>query len=149
MHIRSVLFIGRRNAARSIMAEACFNSASIIGWRAFSAGWRSQSAVDAMALKALDRHGFPADALYSKPDDIFRQAGAPDIDLCIFLDDILPSDADRYPGAKEYWRIGDPHGADDANQAYEEALGIVMARMSGLILSGRLVNLANGLRAAG
>ena len=88
MHIHSVLFIGRRNAARSIMAEACFNSASIIGWRAFSAGWQSQSGVDHLALKVLDQHGFPVDALYSKPDDIFRQAGAPDVDLCIFLDDM-------------------------------------------------------------
>ncbi|MGI9400355.1 MAG: low molecular weight phosphatase family protein [Rhizobiaceae bacterium] len=149
MHIHSVLFIGRRNAARSIMAEACFNSASIIGWRAFSAGWQSQAGVDRLALNVLDRHGFPTDALYSKPDDIFRQTGAPDVDLCIFLDDLLPSNVSQYPGVKEYWRIGDPHGTEDLKQAYEDALGLIMAKTSGLILSGKLVNLAAELRAAG
>ncbi len=142
MHIRSLLFIGRRNAARSVMAEACFNSASIIGWRAFSAGWQSQNGVDELALKVLDRHGFPTDALYSKPVDIFRQDGAPEIDLCIFLDDILPPDVEKYPGVKDYWRIGDPHNANDARQAYEDALGLVMAKTSAIILSGKLLNIA-------
>ncbi|MEM7463254.1 MAG: hypothetical protein AAF362_11320 [Pseudomonadota bacterium] len=142
MHIRSLLFIGRRNAARSVMAEACFNSASIIGWRAFSAGWQSQNDVDELALKVLDRHGFPTDDLYSKPVEIFRQDGAPDIDLCIFLDDILPPDVEKYPGVKDYWRIGDPQNANNKKQAYEDALGLVMAKTSAIILSGKLLNLA-------
>jgi protein-tyrosine-phosphatase len=148
MQIRSLLFVGRRNAARSIMAESCFNAASIIGWRAFSAGWQSQESVDSTTKMALAHQGFPVDSLYSKPVDIFRQAGAPKIDLCIFLDDHLPADADLYPGSKEYWRIGDPSGKKNGDAAYAQALGIVTARVSGLILSGNLQDPVAELRAA-
>jgi protein-tyrosine-phosphatase len=148
MHIRSLLFVGRRNAARSIMAESCFNAAAILGWRAFSAGWQSQESVDSLTKRTLASQGFPVDALYSKPVDIFRQAGAPKIELCVFLDDRLPTDADLYPGSKEYWRIGDPCGKKNGETAYSKALGIVTARISGLILSGKLLDPVAELRAA-
>ena len=138
MRIRSVLFVGRRNAARSIMAESCFNAVAIPIWRAFSAGWQPEEKPDAGALRALARAGFPTDSFGPKPMAIFRQAGAPLIDLCIFLDDELPPDADSYPGKREYWRIPDPAGRADDEAAYREVLDMVTARIGELILSGRL-----------
>ncbi len=138
MHIRSLLFIGRRNAARSIMAEACFNTAGVIGWRAFSAGWQTEHEVDTTALRTLAGEGFPTDALYSKPVDIFLQEGAPQIDLCVFMDNDLPADAGNYPGEAEHWRIANPFSKTRTRIAYEETLGLVTGRISDLILSGRL-----------
>lgn len=138
MHIRSLLFIGRRNAARSIMAEACFNTAGVTGWRAFSAGWQTEHEVDKATLRTLSTQGFPTDALYSKPVDIFLQEGAPQIDLCVFMDSDLPPDADNYPGEAEHWRIANPFSKRRVPSAYEEALGLVTTRISDLILSGRL-----------
>lgn len=138
MHIRSLLFVGRRNAARSIMAEACFNTAAVTGWRAFSAGWQTQHQVDSMALRTLAKQNFPTDALYSKPVDIFLQEGAPAIDLCVFMDNHLPHDAGDYPGETEHWRIANPHGKTDVSLAYAQTLDLVTERISDLILSGRL-----------
>lgn len=138
MHIRSVLFVGRRNAARSIMAESCFNAAAIPSWRAFSAGWQPEPKTDARTLRVLEKAGFPADAFEPKPIAVFRQPGAPLIDLCVFLDDELPADVESYPVQREYWRIPDPSARADAERAYLEALDKVTARIGELILSGRL-----------
>ncbi len=138
MTIRSVLFVGRRNAARSLMAETCFNAASIHGWRAFSAGWQTELEVDRNAVRALRARGFPTDALSSKPVSIFRQAGAPVIDLCVFMDVELPADVSDYPALREHWHVADPHGAPDVKAAYDGALDEIMRKISGMILTGRL-----------
>ncbi len=138
MNIRSVLFVGRRNAARSLMAETCFNAASIHGWRAFSAGWQTEHTIDRNAIRALRAKGFPTDSLSSKPVSIFRQPGAPVIQLCVFMDVDLPKDVSDYPAQREHWHISDPHGLPDVKAAYDSALEEITRRISGMILSGRL-----------
>ena len=138
MQIRSVLFVGRRNAARSVMAETCFNAAESPGWRAFSAGWQTEHSVDRTAVKTLAANGFPTDTLSSKPVAIFLQAGAPAIDLCVFMDEDLPPDVGNYPAAREYWKIPDPSKAGDLKSAHQEALKAIMERISMLVISGRL-----------
>ena len=138
MQIRSVLFVGRRNAARSVMAETCFNAAEIPGWRAFSAGWQTQHSVDRNTVRTLAANGFPTDTLSSKPVAIFLQAGAPVIDLCVFMDEDLPPDVGNYPAAREYWKIPDPSKAEDLKAAHQQALETIMERISMLVISGRL-----------
>jgi protein-tyrosine-phosphatase len=138
MQIRSVLFVGRRNAARSVMAETCFNAAEIPGWRAFSAGWQTEHSVDRTAVKTLAANGFETDTLSSKPVAIFLQDGAPAIDLCVFMDEDLPPDVGNYPAAREYWKIPDPSRDGDLKSAYQEALKTIMERISMLVISGRL-----------
>ena len=142
MRIQSVLFVGRRNAARSVMAEICFNAAAIPTWRAFSAGWQPAAEVDRLALRALADGGFPSDTVTPKPVGIFLQPGAPQIDLCVFLDTELPGDIAAYPGAREYWRIADPNldvSGVSSRASYREALASVTGRLSDLIVSGRLL----------
>jgi len=137
MRIRSILFIGRRNAARSLMAECCLNAADMPGWRAFSAGWQPADKADPKALAALAAAGFPTGGLQPKPLAIFRQAGAPQIDLSVFLDGVTPGEVAAFPGQREIWPIACP-GRIDSTAAYREALDAVAARIGGLILSGRL-----------
>ena len=139
MHIRSVLFVGRRNAARSVMAEICFNAAALPGWRAFSAGWQPADEVDRHAIKALAAEGFPVDAVTPKPIDIFLQPGAPRVDLCVFLDRHLPSDIASYPAVRQFWQIADPSKGGPA--AYRDTLTEITGRMSELILSGKLAGM--------
>jgi len=138
MEIRSVLFVGRRNAARSVMAETCFNAAEIPGWRAFSAGWQTEHSVDRTAVKTLAVNGFPTDTLSSKPVAIFLQAGAPEIDLCVFMDEDLPPDVGNYPAARQYWKIPDPSRAKDVKAAHQKALESIMEKISMLVISGTL-----------
>ena len=147
MHIRSVLFVGRRNAARSVMAEICFNAVELPSWRAFSAGWQPAERVDRHALRALSDGGFPADTVTPKPIGIFLQPGAPRVDLCVFLDNELPADIAAYPAMREFWRIDDPsHGARGPG-AYRDALMTITGRLSEMILSGRLAQ-SDGLSLA-
>ncbi len=138
MKIKSVLFVGRRNAARSVMAETCFNAAGIPGWRAFSAGWQTQNSIDAHAIRTLAANGFETDTLSSKPVAIFLQEGAPEIDLCVFLDEDLPPDVQNYPAARESWKIPDPSREADQRPAYQMALDAIVARISTLVISGKL-----------
>ena len=137
MRIKSILFVGRRNAARSLMAECCLNAVAIPGWRSFSAGWQPAAQADRKALAALADAGFSSDALTPKPLAIFRQAGAPHIDLCIFLDAVMPGEVASFPVARETWDVACPSRAG-TGAAYREALEMVTARIAGLILSGRL-----------
>lgn len=139
MALRSVLFVGRRNAARSVMAETCFNAAKIHGWRAFSAGWQTGAQVDAQAIRVLSSRGFPTDSLTPKPVAIFRQPGAPVIHLCVFMDETLPPDVGDYPAQREYWHVPDPAQPMAGKSAHEIALDDIMRRISGMILSGRLL----------
>lgn len=148
MRMRTLLFVGRRNAARSVMAETCFNAAGIAGWRAFSAGWQTQNSVDRQALAVLEANGFATDALSSKPVAIFRQAGAPGIDYCVFLDDILPPDIADYPGPRDYWRIADPSFDAGRGAAYQAALAEISRQVALLAVSGRLLELAPELAIA-
>jgi arsenate reductase len=138
MEIKSVLFVGRRNAARSVMAETCFNASGLPGWRAFSAGWQTQMSIDRHAIRTLEANGFETDTLSSKPVAIFLQEGAPEIDLCVFLDEDLPPDVENYPAAREYWMIPDPSRAKDARFAYQQAMEAIMARISAMVTSGKL-----------
>lgn len=138
MKIKSVLFVGRRNAARSVMAETCFNGAGIPGWRAFSAGWQTQNSIDTQAIRTLAANGFETDTLSSKPVAIFLQEGAPEIDLCVFLDEDLPPDVQNYPAARESWKIPDPSREANQRPAYQMTLDAIMARISTLVISGKL-----------
>jgi hypothetical protein len=69
---------------------------------------------------------------------IFLQAGAPAIDLCVFMDEDLPPDVGNYPAAREYWKIPDPSKARDPKAAHQQALETIMERISMLVISGRL-----------
>ncbi|MCB1464294.1 MAG: hypothetical protein KDJ90_18185 [Nitratireductor sp.] len=140
MHIQSVLFVGRRNAARSVMAEICFNAVELPSWRAFSAGWQPVEKVDRHALHVLAEGGFPSDTVTPKPVDIFLQPGAPRVDLCIFLDKKLPANVAAYPGVREFWQIADPSHGNSGPAAYRDTLMSITGRLSELILSGRLAH---------
>ena len=148
MEIQSLLFVGRRNAARSIMAETCFNGLGVPGWRAFSAGWETRDSVDRQAIAVLAGAGHATDTLYSKPVAIFTQPGAPSIRVCIFLDEVMPADVENYPAAREHWNIPDPSRRPDRRQACSEALDAISARIAELILSGRLMRYGRRLARA-
>ena len=141
MPVRSVLFVGRRNAARSVIAESCFNAAQIAGWRAFSAGWQISGAVDRHALAVLAKNGFPVDSLSPKPIDIFRQPGAPQIDLVAFLDEVLPPEVAAFPCPCEYWRIPDPFAAADPRITYKATLDLIVQRIALNHAKGRFASI--------
>jgi protein-tyrosine-phosphatase len=119
------------------MAESCFNAAQIGGWRAFSAGWQISRTVDRQALRVLAQNGLPVDSLSPKPIDIFRQPGAPQIDLVAYLDESFPPQIEAFPGPCEYWRIPDPSAAGNPRNAYQATLDLIEQRIALNLARGR------------
>ncbi|MEZ5871350.1 MAG: hypothetical protein R3D32_05810 [Nitratireductor sp.] len=135
MQTRSVLFAGRRNAARSVIAEACFNAAEIPGWRAFSAGWATADKVDQSAIRVLRENRLPVEGLQPKSIELFALAGAPQIDLCIHLDMNAPEFELAGNHRKLCWHVPDPKD-DPSPKAYAKVLDLVGHAIAGLIVSG-------------
>ena len=57
----------------------------------------------------------------------------------MFLDVHLPDDAEGYPGEHLHWSVPDPSNGEAGKAGYEAALTLITARISTLILSGRLL----------
>jgi arsenate reductase (thioredoxin) len=66
MNNKKVLFIGRGNAARSIMAEAFMRRYSGKSIDVYSAGLEPRE-IDPMTVKVMEEIGINMDAFYSKP----------------------------------------------------------------------------------
>ncbi|MCB1429779.1 MAG: hypothetical protein KDJ66_11745 [Nitratireductor sp.] len=137
MQPRSILFAGRRNAARSLIAESCFNAADVAEWRAFSAGWSPGEAADREALSVLKNNGLPSEGLQPKAIELFFLEGAPRIDLCIFMDENSLGIALPDHGNAICWRVPDP-SLDPSPAAYLRVLDLVGHAIAGLIVSGSI-----------
>ena len=71
----SVLFISRRNSARSLMAEAVVNRRDQARFRAFSAAVGPTNDPDPLAIEVLERAGYPTKTLRPK---LWRKFTGPD-----------------------------------------------------------------------
>ncbi|MFZ1814991.1 MAG: hypothetical protein WBO55_12955 [Rhizobiaceae bacterium] len=141
MATRSILFVGKRNAARSLMAEAAFNAIGMTGWRAFSAGTRPSASPDRHALKALRKWGLPHDGLEPKPHSVFRLSGGPCVDLEIhFAHDQL---IERGSLSILAWEISDP-AQSGTLQAYHNSLDRICHEIGKLLFSGFLDQVQQG-----
>jgi protein-tyrosine-phosphatase len=106
-----VLFISRRNSARSLMAEAVVNRHGKGSFQAFSAGVEPTDAADPVALEVLEQAGYPTEGLRPKHWSEFGRPDAPQFDF-VFT---LSATASRenfpdWPGkpASAHWRYPDP-----------------------------------------
>ncbi len=104
-----VLFLGKRNAARTILAEAVTRAWAGGQIEAFSAGTDPAGSVDRLALEVLQWMDLPTGGLRSKAVWEFDQPDAPAIDLVIALCD-EPGACPAWPGhpAVACWPISDP-----------------------------------------
>ena len=139
--VYNVLFLCTTNAARSIMAEAIINQASLGRFRGFSAGSRPLGQVNPLALELLQRHNFPTQGLRSKSWDEFAQPGAPQMDFVFTVCDNAANEVcPVWPGhpATAHWGVADPaaaHGTEaEVQQAFRDAF-VVLERRIDLFLS--------------
>lgn len=88
----NVLVISTKNAARSIMAEALFNTTPNGMFNAYSAGSVPSFVVSRFAIEEVKKTGYPVKELKSKSWQAFVGADAPQIDFIISVCDHVATD---------------------------------------------------------
>src|SRR5215813_14297616 len=106
----AVLFMSRRNSARSLMAEAVVNRHGKGRFRAFSAAIEPSAAADKMAVEVLEQVGYSAVGLRPKHWSEFMRPSAPVFDFVFTLSDSASRRFPDWPGkpASSHWRYPDP-----------------------------------------
>jgi arsenate reductase (thioredoxin) len=111
-----ILFLSRRNSARSMMAEAIANSIGHGQIQAFSAGVRPAESIDPLAVELLEHAGV---AVPDHPPQHVREFSgpqSPQLDLVFTLSDTAAGEAPpTWPGhpITAHWRCTDPDQFDD------------------------------------
>jgi arsenate reductase len=106
-----MLFISRRNSARSIMAEAVVIRHGMGRFTGFSAGVEPAENVDPMTLQVLQHAGYPTEDLRPKHWLVFTERNPPVFDFVFTLSDTASKEAfPDWPGkpASAHWRYPDP-----------------------------------------
>ncbi|MET1124283.1 MAG: metallophosphoesterase [Archaeoglobaceae archaeon] len=104
---KKVLFLSRRNACRTLMAEAIFNRISPNNMLAVSAGVEPVEKPDEMAVEALKEVGIK---ISTKPRR-FREEMLRDFDIVVEFDDL---------GYGELWKIEKPENFEDYRRVRSE-----------------------------
>ena len=120
----NALFLCTGNSARSILAEAILRKDGQGRFASFSAGSQPKAAVHPLALKTLERLGYPTDGLRSKPWDEFEAPGAPVMDFVFTVCDNAAGEAcPVWPGQPmtAHWGIEDPAAVEGDAMKQEAA----------------------------
>jgi len=128
--VYNVLFLCTGNSARSILAESVLSLDGRGRFRAFSAGSQPKGAVNPIALKVLERAGYPATGFRSKSWDEFAAPGAPVMDFVFTVCDQAAGEAcPLWPGQPmtAHWGIEDP-AAIEGTELEKEAAFVAALR---------------------
>jgi arsenate reductase (thioredoxin) len=108
---RQVLFLCTGNSARSILAESLLNRLGAGRFTAHSAGSMPKGAVHPEALRLLQKHNHPTQALRSKSWEEFSAPGAPALDFVFTVCDNAAAEVcPVWPGQpiSAHWGVPDP-----------------------------------------
>lgn len=124
----SVLFICRRNASRSLMAEGLLRKWGAGRFDTFSAGPEPRDEADPITLDLLRKVGIETGALRPKRWDLFTGPDAPDLDFVFHVCEqstSLPQPAFTGNPLRVTWRFPDPLALEGSETERRALLNLV------------------------
>lgn len=128
----NILFLSRRNATRSILAEAVANKKGSGLFQAFSAGSEPASDVDPVVRDVLKVSGYPTDSLRPKHWKEFAETDEPDLDFVFALcDQDAGENAPPWPSQEVTadWRYPDPTAVEGEEWERRKAISETLAAL--------------------
>lgn len=135
-----VLVLCTGNSARSIMAEALFNTLGRSYFQAWSAGSHPSGRVNPYALKKIAELGYPQNDVSSQSWLEYARSNAPEFDVVMTVcGNAAAEDCPVFPGNWQHihWGLPDPAALMDtpelAQAAFDDCFAVLKARIAALV----------------